>query len=245
MDEIILRNEHGQIVTSSRDVAEKFGKERKHVNETIKKLMVENSTVKDMFILTQYKSSRGRMENEYLMNRDGFSLIAMGFTGKKALEWKLKFINAFNSMEEKLKSGNYLSDEEKWKLQLFSKDALEVKIAHEKLCELEVAKATAPLIPKAEYHDNVLNKDGLITTTVIAKDLGLRSAMRLNQIMNRNNIIYKKSSGTWCPYADYEWLINEKYADYQSYENDNSAPCLKWTEKGRKWIIENFDSWAK
>lgn len=86
MDEIILRNENGQIVTSSRDVAEKFGKERKHVNETIKKLMVENSTVKDMFILTQYKSSRGRMENEYLMNRDGFSLIAMGFTGKKALE---------------------------------------------------------------------------------------------------------------------------------------------------------------
>ena len=245
MDEIILRNEHGQIVTSSRDVAEKFGKERKHVNETIKKLMVENSTVKDMFILTQYKSSRGRMENEYLMNRDGFSLIAMGFTGKKALEWKLKFINAFNSMEEKLKSGNYLSDEEKWKLQLFSKDALEVKIAHEKLCELEVAKATAPLIPKAEYHDNVLNKDGLITATVIAKDLGLRSAMRLNQIMNRNGIIYKNSSGTWCPYAKYEWLINEKYADYQSYENDNSAPCLKWTEKGRKWIIENFDSWAK
>lgn len=245
MDEIILRNENGQIVTSSRDVAEKFGKERKHVNETIKKLMVENSTVKDMFILTQYKSSRGRMENEYLMNRDGFSLIAMGFTGKKALEWKLKYINAFNSMEEKLKSGNYLSDEEKWKLQLFSKDTLEVKIAHEKLCELEVAKATAPLIPKAEYHDNVLNKDGLITTTVIAKDLGLRSAMRLNQIMNRNAIIYKNSSGTWCPYADYEWLINEKYADYQSYENDNSAPCLKWTEKGRKWIIENFDSWAK
>lgn len=245
MDEIILRNENGQIVTSSRDVAEKFGKERKHVNETIKKLMVENSTVKDMFILTQYKSSRGRMENEYLMNRDGFSLIAMGFTGKKALEWKLKYINAFNSMEEKLKSGNYLSDEEKWKLQLFSKDALEVKIAHEKLCELEVAKATAPLIPKAEYHDNVLNKDGLITTTVIAKDLGLRSAMRLNQIMNRNAIIYKNSSGIWCPYANYEWLINEKYADYQSYENDNSAPCLKLTEKGRKWIIENFDSWAK
>ena len=244
MDEIILRNENGQILASSREVAEKFGKERKHVNETIKKLMVENSTVKDMFILTQYKSSRGRMENEYLMNRDGFSLIAMGFTGKKALEWKLKYINAFNSMEEKLKNGNYLSDEEKWKLQLFSKDALEVKIAHEKLCELEVAKATAPLIPKAEYHDNVLNKDGLISTTIIAKDLGLRSAMRLNQIMNKNGIIWKQS-GVWNPRADYAWLITEHYADYQSYENDNSKMCLKWTEKGRKWIIENFDNWAK
>ena len=244
MDEIILRNESGQIVTSSRDVAEKFGKENKHVNEAIKKLMVENSTVKDMFILTQYKSPRGRMENEYLMNRDGFSLVAMGFTGKKALEWKLKYINAFNTMEEKLKNGNYLSDEERWKLQLFSKDALEVKIAHEKLCELEVAKATAPLIPKVEYHDNVLNKDGLISTTIIAKDLGIRSAMKLNQIMNKNGIIWKKS-GVWTTYADYEWLIKENYADYQSYENDNSKMCLKWTEKGRKWIIENFDNWAK
>ena len=244
MDEIILRNENGQILASSREVADRFGKNHKDVLESIRNLTAENSAVKDMFQISQYTNSRGRNYDQYLMNRDGFSLLAMGFTGKKALEWKLKYINAFNIMEEKLKSGNYLSDEEKWKLQLFSDDPLEVRIAHEKLCELEVAKATAPLIPKAEYHDNVLNKDGLITTTVIAKDLGLRSAMRLNQIMNRNAIIYKNSSGTWCPYADYEWLINEKYADYQSYENDNSAPCLKWTEKGRKWIIENFDNWA-
>ena len=229
MDEIILRNENGQILASSREVADRFGKNHKDVLESIRNLTAENSAVKDMFQISQYTNSRGRNYDQYLMNRDGFSLLAMGFTGKKALEWKLKYINAFNIMEEKLKSGNYLSDEEKWKLQLFSDDPLEVRIAHEKLCELEVAKATAPLIPKAEYHDNVLNKDGLITTTVIAKDLGLRSAMRLNQIMNRNAIIYKNSSGTWCPYADYEWLINEKYADYQSYENDNSAPCLKWT----------------
>lgn len=68
--------------------------------------------------------------------------------------------------------------------------------------------------------------------------------MRLNQIMNKNGIIWKQS-GVWNPRADYAWLITEHYADYQSYENDNSAPCLKWTEKGRKWIIENFDSWAK
>ena len=244
MDEIILRNENGQILASSREVADRFGKNHKDVLESIRNLTAENSAVKDMFQISRYTNSRGRNYDQYLMNRDGFSLLAMGFTGKKALEWKLKYINAFNIMEEKLKSGNYLSDEEKWKLQLFSDDPLEVRIAHEKLCELEVAKATAPLIPKAEYHDNVLNKKGLISTTTIAKDLGLRSAMRLNQIMNLNEIIWK-NSGVWNPRADYEWLINEKYADYQSYENDNSKMCLKWTEKGRKWIIENFDSWIK
>ena len=48
MEEIILQNKNGKILASSRDVAEKFGKLNKHVNESIKKLMVENSTVKNI-----------------------------------------------------------------------------------------------------------------------------------------------------------------------------------------------------
>lgn len=200
-----------------------------------------------MFIETTYVNERGKNYRCFDMNRDGFSLISMGFTGKKALEWKLKYIDAFNKMEETLKSGDYLSEEEKLKLQLFSKDPLEVASAHSRLVELEVCKATAPLKaenevlkPKAEYHDYVLNKEGLITTTVVAKDLGFKSATKLNQIMNLNRIIFKNQSGTWCPYAEYEWLITEKYADYQSYDAEKAKPCLKWTEKGRKWIIEKL-----
>lgn len=198
-----------------------------------------------MFIKTSYTSRRGRNETEYLMDRDGFSLLVMGFTGAKALEWKLKYIKAFNEMEERLKADRSLSEKEKLKLQLFSKDPLEVVSAHKRLVELEVDKATAPLIPKAEYHDEVLNKDGLITTTVIAKDLGFKSATKLNQILNLNHILFKNQSGTWCPYAEYEWLITEKYADYQSYGAEKAKPCLKWTERGRKWITENYNKWVK
>ena len=247
MNEIILSEKNGQVLASSRDVAEKFGKQNKHVNEAIKKLMVENSTVKTMFEESTYVSSRGREEIEYLMNRDGFSLLAMGFTGKKALEWKLKYIDAFNQMEDRLKNGNQLTEEEKLKLMLFSKDASEVAYAYNRLIEL----ATAPLIaeneelkPKAEYHDEVLKKDGLITTTVVAKDLGFSSANKLNKVMNANHIIFKNQSGTWCPYAEYEWLIEDNYADYESYTNEHSKPCLKWTEKGRKWIVENYNKWV-
>lgn len=198
-----------------------------------------------MFIKTSYTSRRGRNETEYLMDRDGFSLLVMGFTGAKALEWKLKYIKAFNEMEERLKADRSLSEKEKLKLQLFSKDPLEVVSAHKRLVELEVNKATAPLIPKAEYHDEVLNKDGLITTTVIAKDLGFKSATKLNQILNLNHILFKNQSGTWCPYAEYEWLITENYADYQSYGAEKSKPCLKWTERGRKWITQNYNKWVK
>lgn len=52
-----------------------------------------------MFLKNFYETERGRGYKEYLMNRDGFTLLAMGFTGKAALEWKLKYIDAFDRME--------------------------------------------------------------------------------------------------------------------------------------------------
>lgn len=247
MSNITLFNRDGQILASSLEVAEKFGKEHSKVKRSIKSFEKDVANFGEMFKLSYYEDSYGRSQEEYNMNRDGFSLLAMGFTGKKALEWKLKYIDAFNKMEETLKSGDYLSEEEKLKLQLFSKDPLEVAAAHNRLVELATAPLKAEneiLKPKAEYHDDVLNKDGLITTTVVAKDLGFKSATKLNQIMNLNRIIFKNKSGTWCPYADYEWLITEKYADYQSYDAEKAKPCLKWTERGRKWIIENYNLWV-
>ena len=249
MSDITLFNQDGKILASSRDVAEKFGKNHKEILRSIDNISKETSTAQfcALFKISNYKASNGKTNKEYLMDRDGFSLLCMGFTGTKALEWKLKYIDAFNQMEETLKSGDYLSEEEKLKLQLFSKDPLEVAAAHNRLIELATAPLKAEneiLKPKAEYHDDVLNKKGLITTTVVAKDLGFKSATKLNQIMNLNRVIFKNQSGTWCPYAEYEWLITEKYADYQSYDTENAKPCLKWTEKGRKWIVDNYKQWV-
>ncbi|WP_245396219.1 phage antirepressor KilAC domain-containing protein, partial [Clostridioides difficile] len=64
--------------------------------------------------------------------------------------------------------------------------------------------------PKASYHDKVLNPEKLVTTTDIAKDLGM-SAQGLNILLHTNKIIYpvKKNGRTkcWKPYKDYQWLI--------------------------------------
>lgn len=89
------------IVVSSREVAEHFEKQHKHVLDAIDNLVAENSATKNMFI-EQTREYRGRDFRFYLMNRDGFSLLVMGFTGAKALEWKLKYIEAFNAMEKEL-----------------------------------------------------------------------------------------------------------------------------------------------
>ena len=102
MTDIILSTQNGEPVASSRQIAESFGKEHKHVLESIKSISAENSALTHMFFPTTYTAGTGKAYPMYLMNRDGFTLLAMGFTGKAALEWKLKYIAAFNAMEKQL-----------------------------------------------------------------------------------------------------------------------------------------------
>jgi len=85
--------------TDSLQVAEYFHKNHQHVLEKIDKIVVENSTTKSMFKFSTYKANDNQMHRICYMNRDGFTLLAMGFNGKKAMEWKLKYIEAFNQME--------------------------------------------------------------------------------------------------------------------------------------------------
>lgn len=98
--------------------------------------------------------------------------------------------------------------------------------------EIEYVK---PLEVKAEYHDNVLKSDKLITVTNIAKDLGM-SAVKLNKILHDLKVIYKKSN-TWVLYEKYQDMI-PKYCDYVINEYGQQ---LKWTELGRKFIIDLLD----
>ena len=94
---------NNQVVVSSRQVADNFGKQHKDVLESIRGILAaENSATK--FFYESTFTNRGKQYPEYLLNRDGFSLLVMGFTGEKALEWKVKYINAFNAMEQKLRN---------------------------------------------------------------------------------------------------------------------------------------------
>ena len=101
MTDIILSTQNGEPVASSRDIAKRFGKEHKNVMQAVANLVAENSAAKSMFHQSTFEN-RGRQYPMYLMNRDGFSLLAMGFTGKEAVQWKLKYIEAFNQMEKQL-----------------------------------------------------------------------------------------------------------------------------------------------
>ena len=101
-NQIKITTSNGELVVSSRQVAENFGKEHSKVIRSIEGIANFGDT-QGMFHKVSYVNEQNGQEyKEYLMNRDGFSLLVMGFTGKEAMEWKIKYINAFNEMERKL-----------------------------------------------------------------------------------------------------------------------------------------------
>ena len=100
MEELVYLKRN-QALTDSLKVAEMFEKRHDHVLVKIEKILTdspENSG--QCFLKTKYKDASGKWNTKYLMNRDGFTFLAMGFTGKKADEWKWKYINAFNAMQK-------------------------------------------------------------------------------------------------------------------------------------------------
>jgi Rha family phage regulatory protein len=105
MDELVyLKN--NEAVCSSLQVADKFSKRHDRVLRAIDNLLEtlpKNEETSKMFVLSKRKADDGQYHRMFLMNRDGFSLLVMGFTGKKALDWKLKYIKAFNQMENIIK----------------------------------------------------------------------------------------------------------------------------------------------
>jgi Rha family phage regulatory protein len=107
--EISLASREGSIVVRSTEIAEHFGKRHNNVLRDIDTLIREaeshcSKLRGEFFTEAEFVNGRNRTYREFLMNRDGFALLAMGFTGEKALRWKLKYIEAFNAMESTLAS---------------------------------------------------------------------------------------------------------------------------------------------
>lgn len=145
MADIILSTQNGEPVASSRQIAESFGKEHKDVLRAIENIKAQNCALTSMFFETTYTAGTGKAYPMYLMNRDGFTLLAMGFTGKAALEWKLKYIQAFNAMEKQLAQRPQLSRAELMAQALIA--------AHDELEHKD--RQIAELTPKGIFADAV------------------------------------------------------------------------------------------
>lgn len=249
-NEIQVFNNNGELVVSSRQIAENFGKRHADVLELINEILKTENSVLRFFHESTYKvQGNNKSYPEYLMNRDGFCLLVMGFTGKEALAWKLKYIEAFNAMEKKLKelSAPLSIDDtlnadvlyliaSKWKADSDKRKELEVRVA-----ELEVQIKTQvkeqPVISEATkvaIKEAEVESQRLYTVGEIAKEYGLPDAKTLNLILRDLGIQQRVGS---------YWKLTPKYArcgyavNVSSYAN---SPFYKWTLKGKKFIGEEL-----
>lgn len=243
---IDVKEYEGQPVVSSREVANNFEKQHKHVLECIENLkegVAEKSA--DLFIESKYQHPQNKQwYKEYLLTRDGFSLLVMGFTGAKALEWKLKYIEAFNKMEQYIKEQQVpqLTEKQMLQLQILNGDEME-RIGALKQYEGVITKplidtiekqsdAINELKPHAEYAERVLeDKKTLLTPTQIAKDFGM-AGQGLNALLHELGVQYKQN-GQWLLYAKYQ---GKGYTGPYQPDIPNAKPQTRWTQAGKKFI---------
>lgn len=126
------------------------------------------------------------------MTRDGFSLLVMGFTGNRALEWKLKYIEAFNHMEAELNSPERIM-------------ARALKIAEETTNRLRIDNSRLKvenqiMQPKAEYFDELVDRNLLTNFRETAAQLGVKQKKFITFLIE-HKYIYRDKKGKLMPYA--------------------------------------------
>ena len=103
MPDLVFKGQNDQVLTNSLLVAEKFGKEHSKVMRDIENLSCSNEFRAANFGVPSYISLQNKELPMYVITKDGFSFLIMGYTGKKAGLFKEEYIKAFNTMERSLK----------------------------------------------------------------------------------------------------------------------------------------------
>ena len=238
MEVQLVQIENNQIVVSSRQIAKDFGKQHKHVLDSIRDILAAENSATKFFYESTY-DNRGKEYPEYLMNRDGFSLLVMGFTGSKALEWKVRYIQAFNAMEAKLAmehQDSYMIADPiacalKWAEEEKKRRALQATCSQQE-------QLIGELKPKADYTDKILQSKSLVPITAIAKDYGM-SGQALNKILHGLKIIYRIGN-QWLLYSKYQacGYTSSETVQIETSEGPKVVLNTKWTQKGRLFLYE-------
>ncbi|WDT65146.1 phage regulatory protein/antirepressor Ant [Companilactobacillus crustorum] len=215
MNDLVIMKDQ-QAVTSSLQVAETFNKNHRDVLRAVDDLkegVAQNWA--DLFYEDTYTHPQNKQQYRIIyMNRDGFTLLAMGFTGKKAMKFKLKYIEAFNKMESHIKTGGF---------KVPSTMAEALRLAADQQEQIETMK------PKVNYFDQIMASKSLMITTTIAKDYGM-SAKAFNDLLKKLKIQYKLG-GIWYLYSKYQ---DNGWVSSSTRIIDNKPRIItKWTQKGR------------
>jgi len=243
MEELVSLSKKGNPVTTSSKVATIFEKRHADVIRAIDTLISQmpDNEQKRNFALTYHVvvlPNGGHKESKvYLMTRDGFSLLAMGFTGEKALKWKLKYIDAFNKMEETIRSSNCAI------IPNFKDPIAAARAWADTEEKRQIAeKKVNVLLPKASFADRVLEHDNqMVDIGQAAKLLKLPFGRNTFFAKLRDDKIFFQHRNE--PMQEY---VDRKYFDVRKKsiprENHPGFTVLKVlvTPKGLFWLSKKY-----
>lgn len=234
MSDIILSTQNGEPVASSRDIAENFGKRHSHVLDGIQSIIHSAEKSAQWFYESEYKDASGRTNKMYYMNRQGFSLVVMGFTGEKALEWKIKYIEAFEEMAKQLTQPKEEPRELMISRALVAAQSI---IEDERKRSQQLEKENAKLKPAAEYAHNMLLSDESLTVTQVALNFGM-TANKLNKLLDEWGI-QRKVNKQWIPKRKY---IDKGYTLSIPVEvgNGETKENTRWTRAGQAFLYKQL-----
>jgi Rha family phage regulatory protein len=177
------------------------------------------------FAESKYADEQGHFRPEYLCTRDGFTLVAMGYNGEKAMKFKEAYIAAFNKMEKKLQAAPSIGD-------LIKSPQFLLSLVTEHVAVVEDNKRLQLTAAKYEGQTDAV---GLYKIGDIAADFGI-SAIRLNGFLKDCRVQYMPNgSTTWRLYSQYSG-DNLAFVKMLPLDNGFDKPMLLWTPKGRDFI---------
>lgn len=217
-----------KVVTTSLKVAEMFEKEHKHVMRSIRDL-IDDGIDKSNFGLISQKDSMNREQYVYILDRKGFTLLAMGFTGKEALKFKVAYIDAFDAMEKELT--------EKTKFQLPTTFAQALQLAATQAEELEKQQLLLEeQKPKVEMYDTIIASDKLFSMNEVAKLINSVGRNKLFKMLRDAKILMLDNN----PYQQY---VNQGYFKVVEVTTtgDKIFVVTKATNKGIEFICKRLN----
>lgn len=236
MNDLVTIN-NGQPVTTSRKIAQKFGKNHRDVLKAIRNLDCSSKFSQRNFAQTPFVDSQnGQTYTEYIITRDGFSFLVMGFNGKVAAQFKEEFIEEFNLMEKELRNLNSVLPDFTNPVEMAREWAKQYEQKNILIEAYELQR------PDANYTKKVLQSKTTHTITVIAKELGM-SAKALNKLLKKERIQFWHG-GQWMLRHEYQKKGYTKTRTHTLPDGNGGTRTkisLVWTEKGRRFIHGVFN----
>ncbi|WP_060862891.1 Rha family transcriptional regulator [Paenibacillus riograndensis] len=192
-------------LTDSITVAETFGKEHRRVMQDIRELDCSKEFNEHHFVLTSYKDTMNREKPKYLIDKDGFAFLVMGYTGKEAAAFKEAYIKEFNRMHEHLaqpmKLPSYSESLRLLAAEIEKNQAIEAENERLALQTVEQDKKLKEQATPVAIYNLAISAHNTMSMQEVAKALGT-GRTRLYQILREEGVIMKNSTMPYQRYLD-------------------------------------------